>query len=400
MVFVRRAPILVLAIALLVIGALAPVCSPAMAQERQDRGWSLRDLLFPRRIERVEPPPAEIRRARPKAKKSSAPRQPAEPAIPIVEKATDARVVLVVGDFMASGLAEGLDTVFAENPAVRISDRSKGSSGFVRDDFYDWPAEIDALLESEKPAVVVVMMGSNDRQQMRIGDASEPPRSEAWTRQYEARTATFGKKIRAGKVPFLWVGMPAFKSSRMTTDMLAFNDIYRSAAEENGGEFVDVWDGFVDENGSFVRTGPDINGQPVRLRSDDGINLTRAGKRKLAFYAEKPLMKILGLTTPAGTAAASAPAGLPAGIPATTIAPIAVDRTLPISLSDPALDGAAELLGATPPAKRGGDMPGEKLAVQGIAPDASPGRADDFSWPRPPPAKTANATEPTTTIGR
>ena len=71
--------------------------------------------------------------------------------------------------------------------------------------------------------------------------------------------------------------------------MLAFNDIYRTAAESAGGEFVDIWDGFVDENGAFVDNGPDMNGQPVRLRGADGINLSKAGKRKIAFYAEKPL---------------------------------------------------------------------------------------------------------------
>ncbi|TIM80838.1 MAG: DUF459 domain-containing protein, partial [Mesorhizobium sp.] len=75
----------------------------------------------------------------------------------------------------------------------------------------------------------------------------------------------------------------------------------RSTAESHGGEFVDIWDGFVDEEGAFVTSGPDINGQPVRLRTDDGIRVSKAGKRKLAFYAEKPLLKILGMTAPPGT---------------------------------------------------------------------------------------------------
>jgi hypothetical protein len=394
-VFIRRVPILVLAVAALVVGALA-FEAPASAQERVHRGWSLRDLLFPRKSDRLEPP-ARVQRTKPRTKKRSTPRKPAEPEAPVVDKTANARVVLVVGDFMAGGLAEGLEAVFAENPAVRISDRSKGSSGFVRDDFYDWPAEIGPLLESEKPAAVIVMIGSNDRQQMRIGDASEPPRSANWTRQYEARAEAFGKTIEAGKVPLLWVGMPAFKSARMTSDMLAFNDIYKAAAEKSGGEFIDVWDGFVDENGAFVAMGPDMNGQPVRLRSDDGINLTRAGKRKLAFYTEKPLMKILGLSPSPGAPDGTAPAGLPLGPSA--VAPAAVDRTAPILLSDPALDGGTELLGATPPpARRNDELPGRKLAVEGTAPDPSPGRADDFSWPKPQPRQTATAAETTTAI--
>ncbi|RVA02753.1 DUF459 domain-containing protein [Mesorhizobium sp. M7A.F.Ca.CA.002.05.1.1] len=348
-----------------------------------------------RRSERIEPPQdIQKPRPRPKAKKPRAPRPPAEPEIPVVDKAPDARTVLVVGDFMAAGLAEGLDTAFAENAGVRIVVRSNGSSGFVRDDFYNWPEQIKSLIETEKPAAVVVMLGSNDRQQMKVGDVREQPRSETWTKEYERRTDAFGKAIAEAKVPFLWVGMPAFRVSKMTSDMLAFNDIYHQAAESHGGEFVDVWDGFVDENGAFVTSGPDINGQPVRLRADDGINVSKAGKRKLAFYTEKPLLKILGLTAPGSVITPSAPAGAPVEAPAPAAAPIVIDRTAPMLLSDPALDGGSELLGAAPPAKANPDLPGEKLVVEGKAPIASPGRADDFSWP--PKA----ATDTTTAINR
>ncbi|MBZ9999715.1 MULTISPECIES: DUF459 domain-containing protein [unclassified Mesorhizobium] len=398
--FVPRMLVLFLAVAVLAVAMAGAFHAPAMAQEQQSRGWSLRDLLFPRRSERIEPPlDIQKPRPRPKAKKPRAPRPPAEPEIPIAEKAPDARVVLVVGDFMAAGLAEGLDTAFAENTGVRIVVRSNGSSGFVRDDFYNWPEQIKSLIETEKPAAVVVMLGSNDRQPMKVGDVREQPRSESWTKEYERRTEAFGKAIATAKVPFLWVGMPAFRVSKMTSDMLAFNDIYRQAAESHGGEFVDIWDGFVDENGAFVTSGPDINGQPVRLRSDDGINMSKAGKRKLAFYTEKPLMKVLGLAAPGSVAPTAAPAGAPVEAPAPAAAPIVIDRTAPMLLSDPALDGGTELLGAGPPAKANPGLPGEKLVVEGKAPVASPGRADDFAWPpKTNPAAAAAAAGTTTAI--
>ncbi|WP_192254545.1 SGNH/GDSL hydrolase family protein [Mesorhizobium caraganae] len=393
-VIVFRLPILVLAIVVLATGVAGTFHTPALAQEQpQSRGWSLRDLLFPRRSERIEPP-LDIRKAKPKVKKK--PRALVEPAVPIVEKAPDSRVILVIGDFMASGLAEGLDTAFAANPAIRIVERANGSSGFVRDDVYNWPEQVKSLIETEKPAAVVVMLGSNDRQQMRVNDVREQPRSENWTKEYERRTEAFGKALASTKVPYLWVGMPAFKAPKMTSDMLAFNDIYHSAAEKNGGEFVDVWDGFVDENGAFVSIGPDINGQAVRLRSDDGINVSKAGKRKLAFYTEKPLAKILGLAAPGSVVTAAAPAGAPVEAPSLPAAPIVVDRTVPMLLNDPALDGGTELLGAAATPKANPQLPGEKLILEGKAPEASPGRADDFSWP----PKAAAATDTTTAINR
>ena len=381
-----RVPLLLVLLA--VASALAAALyTPAAAQ---DQGWSLRNLLFPRKSERVYPPAPQLERPRQKKKEKSAmPARPAAPPAPVAEKAPDARTVLVVGDFMAGGLAEGLDEMFAENPGIRVVDRSKGSSGFVRDDFYDWRNEIGPLLESEKPAAVVVMIGSNDRQQMRVGDGREPPRSEGWTREYEARAAAFAKAVAAARTPLLWVGVPAFKAGRMTADMLAFNGIYKEAAEGSGGEFVDIWDGFVDENGAFVSTGPDVSGQPVRLRADDGINLTRAGKRKVAFYAEKPLLKLLGLASPAGVAPEPLPAGPSSPAPGGAESPAVADRTQPMRLDDPALDGGGELLGAP-----SDTAPAQGLLMQGAAPRA--GRADDFSWPAPagPAADATGATTP------
>ncbi len=108
------------------------------------------------------------------------------------------------------------------------------------------------------------------------------------------RVLTFGKEVTDRKIPLLWVGLPAFESPSMTADAVQMNQLYRKQVESVGGEFVDIWDGFVDENGQFIVTGSDINGQQVRLRTSDGINLTQAGRRKIAFYVEKPARRLLG----------------------------------------------------------------------------------------------------------
>ncbi len=326
----------------------------------------------PPRKARPTRPRKKVVKARPKRSRESA-----EPEIAVVEKLDNARVILVVGDFLGSGLAEGLTAAYAEMPGIKVVDRTSGSSGFVRNDHFNWPGEITQIVEAEKPAAVVMMVGSNDRQQMR-GDATRAEKlSDAWNKEYEARATVFADLVREKNIPLIWVGMPAFKSSSMTSDMLAFNDIYRRVAENAKGEFVDVWDGFVDENGAFVMSGPDINGQPVKLRSNDGINLTKAGKRKLAFYAEKPLSKIVGdAKSPAVSTLG------PQNLPDLTLDPEAIskiDRTVPVLLTDPELDGGSELLGLTVAPKKEPHTPGERLTIEGLAPEAKPGRADDFS---------------------
>ena len=350
---------------------------PASAQEER-RGGGILQFLFGRRdrapVEPVKPRAAKRRSSG--AASSSRAAAPAEPKQEAVEKLPEARTILVVGDFLASGLAEGLEEAFAKSPGIRVVSRANGSSGFVRDDFYNWPAEIGPIIAEEKPAVALVMIGSNDRQEMKVGENREDVRSDAWMKEYEARATRLAESIRQSGVPLLWVGMPSFKAGSMSADMVALNDVFRTVAEGVGGEFIDIWDGFVDENGAFAAVGPDINGQRVRLRGSDGINLTRAGKRKVAFYAERPLNRLLGGAAGPGIASLG-PSG---GAVAPGIDPADIDRTQPIALADPALDGAAGLLGAPMDAKQENSaMPIEQLVQKGIAPAGRPGRADDFS---------------------
>jgi hypothetical protein len=391
--------ILAVMLSLVLTGAGTVATAPAYAQEQAvKKPWSLRDMLFFSRKKprlEVDEPPVKSKARVKSAKQKSATR--AEPKIAIVEKLPDAKVVLVVGDFVGAATAEGLNAVFASNPRVRIVDRTSGSSGFVRPDHFDWPSQIAAMIETEKPAVVVFTAGANDRQQMRIDTKREPVRSEAWTKEYTARAGTFAKAVSNMRTPLVWMGAPAFKLSKMNSDMLALNEIFRSVTTETSGEFVDVWDGFVDENGAFVTTGPDINGQPVRLRQGDGINFTAAGKRKLAFYTEKPLKKILGEV--GSVDAATLPSAALNGAAAEKRHPGEIDRTVPVSLTDPVLDGGGELMGLQVTLKSTAVSPGERLMVDGIAPAAAPGRADDFSWPHKAVDQAASApiTQETTT---
>ncbi len=398
-----------LACILLALAVFMPVtvieAPPAFAQESTTGIGK----IFRRLRERFREPEKRVKRkkSRRKSRRTTSRRSNRKkavasvPAAEAISKLENARTVLVVGDFLAGGLADGLEKAFTASPGVRIEERASGSSGFVRSDFYNWSVEIGPIIDEEKPAVVVVMLGSNDRQSLYIVDRNEPVLSEAWLKEYEKRVIALANAVRKKRIPLVWVGMPSFKNRKSTSDMLAFNDVYRSITERSSGRFVDIWDGFVNEEGKFSRSGPDINGQTVRLRGSDGINMTAAGKRKMAFYAEKPLRKLLG-------AAAAPDIGVlgPQSLQAVGVGPDAKGnlpgRTIPIALTDPALDGGLELLGAQDEQQqRQVRLPSEKLAIEGIASEPKPGRADNFSEDTPKPAtKTVPETDnlPTTAI--
>lgn len=315
-------------------------------------------------------------RVKSRSTKSNRVARQTEPKKEIPEKIEDARIILVIGDFLASGLAEGLVKAFEESPGVVVVDETNGSSGLVRDDYHDWNAAAPELIEQHKPYAVVIMVGGNDRQQMKVGLAKEDVRSQAWVEEYSKRANRLAETFNGAGIPIVWTGTVPYSSRKASSDILAFNDIYRNAAEAVQGQFVDVWDAFVDENGNFVTRGPDINGQITRLRSNDGINVSKAGKRLLAFYVEKPLRKVLGNAAATDIAELGPAVFIPA-IDEPTV-PKVIDRTEPIRLDDPELDGGLVLLGGNAGLDgANGQSLVEKLAGGELAPP--PGRADNFS---------------------
>lgn len=81
------------------------------------------------------------------------------------------RNVLVLGDAMADWLASGLEDAYAEQPDMGVIRRNRTVSGLIRyqpkGEPADWAAAAKGILATEKPDVIVVMLGLNDRVAMR-----------------------------------------------------------------------------------------------------------------------------------------------------------------------------------------------------------------------------------------
>lgn len=296
-----------------------------------------------------------------------------KPAPVIAPKDADASVVLVVGDSLARGTGRGLEVAFADAPKVSIRRWVNGSSGLVRADYFNWPEELRGFLakDEERVDVVVVMIGVNDRQQLRDDSGRHAFRSQEWEKIYTARVVDLLKALAERRKPVLWVGLPPTRSGKFSADMAHFNDIYKEQTELFGVGFVDIWQFFVDEEGRYTRRGPDVEGQMTTLRAGDGIHFTGSGYRKIAFYVEKELRRVLET-----------------GAPALAIGGMAADATLGprigvvLPLTGPVARADAPLAGGEPIAISNEDSPQYKVIVRGESLPPLTGRIDDFSWPR------------------
>jgi hypothetical protein len=368
------------------------------------------------------------------------------------------RNVLVLGDSMADWLAYGLEDAYAEQPDVGVIRRNKTISGLIRyqpkGDPVDWAAAAKTILDTEKPDVIVVMLGLSDRVAMRepekadgkpgdkkrdkkdargrgdgkagetkpeakgdetgeaakpqekVLDAELPPddadngetppivapergsrapnglvefRDDRWVELYSRKIDEMIGILKSKGVPVVWVGLPAVRGAKATSDMLFLDSLYREASARAGITYVDVWDGFVDEAGRFLQQGPDFEGQIRRLRSYDGVYFTKPGARKLAHYVEREITRLL--------ASRSGPIALPSE-PATPDTNAQPGQPAPRPLAGPILPlvassvGTDQLLGGPGSRPAAVDALVARTLVKGepLAPPA--GRADDFAWPR------------------
>lgn len=358
----------------------------------------IEEIFKPKPAPQVKKPRPEIRRAPPK-QSTSRPRasvkrseKPAEkpPEKPAV---APSYFVAVLGDSLGQTLAQGLTAAFANRPDVAILRKARENSGLARDDFFDWvKATEDLLASGEKIDFAVMLIGSNDRQALRDSEGSYEPRSAKWLEAYRSRIETIATGFRDKKIPLVWVGLPVLKSERLAEDALAFNEIYREVASKAGATYVDIWERFADDSGGYRSSGPDINGQIVRLRAGDGVHFTKAGARKLAHFIEPDIRRHLDQVKPRESPEVAglhptAPGEMPFDPSQSTQGP----REKPIAGPVLPLTGPVLAPGGTLATGGARSEPVQEWSAQvlsgetpeDVTPAPKPGRADDFSWPRP-----------------
>jgi uncharacterized protein len=174
--FAEPGPLVAVAIAMLV-GVVGPASAqffnfggfggpPQRAAPRNNGGWFGGDFFTPFQQSapqrQREAPREDFSKAPPPAKRDTVPE----------------RNVLVLGDAMADWLAYGLEDAYVEQPDMGVIRKHKTVSGLIKyqpkGEPADWAAAARAILATEKPDAIVVMLGLNDRVAMREPAGEKP----------------------------------------------------------------------------------------------------------------------------------------------------------------------------------------------------------------------------------
>jgi uncharacterized protein len=284
---VFRRLIIVLFVALFAVGEVMPslVYAQDVAQAQgQPKRRTLFDFLFGGGQDNT-PQPVVKAPVVVKPKKAALP----PPPKPAVQKAATAVRLAVFGDIMASDLAAALDRLYTDDPNILVINQGVPSSGFARPDYFDWNKTATQQVDKNSFDIAVMFVGTNDRQTIKQDGNTYKTLTPDWNDAYKARVAQFVQTLRAANKPIIWVGLPAMAKADYSGVMSQINTIQQLAVFGGGGEFVDIYDRFVDDSGAYSSTGPDLNGNEVTMRRSDGVRFTSAGADKLAFYVSQSI---------------------------------------------------------------------------------------------------------------
>jgi hypothetical protein len=159
------------------------------------------------------------------------------------------------------------------------------STGLVRPDFFNWPAQLQAKVKAFDPGAVAVMFGANDNQAVQTpsGEIYQFG-SDGWKKEYRKRVQdAIGLLFQGGVRRVYWIGQPVMPESSYNNQVRLMNEVYQGVAEKTFGvHYIDAYKLLTNGSGQYSQYLPDEHGEMQQVREQDGEHLTYAGGLRVA----------------------------------------------------------------------------------------------------------------------
>jgi hypothetical protein len=200
--------------------------------------------------------------------------------------------LLLVGDSLGNNLGYGMIPQLSGYKNLKFALRAKASTGLSNSWFYNWETNLRTYLKAEKPNLVVVFLGANDRQNMRVNGQILTFGTTKWKAAYAASVSRMTKMATDSGAYVLWVGLPNCKPYNYNKGMELISSIYAKTVQLNtGARFIELHNYTSDARGNYTQY-QTVNGSRQKTRGDDGIHFTSNGQSVIGTYAISKLASI------------------------------------------------------------------------------------------------------------
>ncbi|MEP6758367.1 MAG: DUF459 domain-containing protein [Actinomycetota bacterium] len=186
--------------------------------------------------------------------------------------------VAVVGDSLAAGIGYFAERVFKPF-FVEVYKQGRISTGLARPDFFNWPAQMQQIVDRADPDLVLVMLGENDNQGLLYPDGTleQDIGTFDWASHYEGRVERFAKIATNGGGHVVWIGLPNERDRGRWDFIQKQNSIFQEVADRLPNvAFYDTWTAFAASDGGYSAYYRDDN-KVVQVRADDGVHFNTDG---------------------------------------------------------------------------------------------------------------------------
>jgi uncharacterized protein len=289
--------------------------------------------------------------------------------------------ILVIGDSMAGGLGAGMVRMAAGDQTIQVVSRFNESSGITRPDIYDWAAALPKIMEGKNFTSVVVLMGLNDRQDIRIASGRFALNTPEWTAAYQSNTDLILDSLKSQNVKIYWLGEPPMGDASYDAEMKLVAGLQKDRVVAKGATFVDTRPLLLSPQGAYVDFGPDDTGEMRKLRQKDGVTFFKQGNNRFAqlvlsvIKGGGPVSLSVVADTPSQPATQTDPIfGQADANGVATVAELGKVNAEPVKI-------VAAVAGANVTPAVGSAA--EKLYATGESGEAPSGRFDDFTYIAP-----------------
>jgi uncharacterized protein len=191
----------------------------------------------------------------------------------------------VGGDSMAAEVGQALVRVAGETGVMSPTLDARVSTGLTRPDYFDWPAHLVNIVETQAPEVMVVMFGANDAQRMKLDNVVYDVSTPEWQAEYRRRVAAVMDFLSRDGRRVYWIGQPVMRAGDFDQKQIVLEGIYREeAALHPNVTFIHLRSMFAGPGGAYTAYLPDASGKEVLMRAQDGVHLSIAGSNRVGDH--------------------------------------------------------------------------------------------------------------------
>ena len=135
--------------------------------------------------------------------------------------------VIEIGDSLGSDLGWGLERHLATTSGLDLIQLDKPSTGLANSWYYNWPVNLAAALKRYRPQLVLLLLGGNDQQGMKIRGSVVNFGTSAWEKDYVSYVREIVTEATSSGTYVLWIGLPIMQPPTYSAGTALLDSLYK-----------------------------------------------------------------------------------------------------------------------------------------------------------------------------